>query len=172
MRPIAEWLPEIAVSEVEFARKHPHPFVVYWLGRGELKPAPKPLAMTIDRLVVDTPAPIVDDPQLENYLAAAVVPRDPARSLDVTIGCTDDCDIQVEDASVSRLHAYLVPDADGWRVRDASSTAGTYVNDARPSDGYLLMSGDRITIAYVDLVFLTARGFYVFLRRLELLSEG
>lgn len=49
----------------------------------------------------------------------------------LTVGRSPECDIQVDDPGLSRLHARLVACDDGVLVEDGESTNGTYVNDRR-----------------------------------------
>lgn len=55
---------------------------------------------------------------------------------------------------VSSLHAELRPSAEGWSIRDNSSTNGTRLNGLWLTAGqeYLLKNGDHIKIAQVDLI--------------------
>ncbi len=67
----------------------------------------------------------------------------------VVIGREKDCDICVEDFSVSRRHAQIRPGPDGYYVEDLRSTNGTCVNDVvvtsqRLRDGDYLRTGDCI----------------------------
>lgn len=47
----------------------------------------------------------------------------------LVIGRGDDCDIVINDNSVSRRHARIDPRRDGFNVVDLQSTNGTFVND-------------------------------------------
>ncbi len=47
------------------------------------------------------------------------------------IGRLPDQDVQLDDGSVSRRHAEVVLDPEGWFVRDLGSANGTYLNEAR-----------------------------------------
>jgi diguanylate cyclase (GGDEF)-like protein len=49
----------------------------------------------------------------------------------VTIGREEDCQIRINDPSVSRRHARIHSDGTEYRVTDLESTNGTYVNDVR-----------------------------------------
>lgn len=63
----------------------------------------------------------------------------------LTVGRDETCDITVNDINVSRTHAYLVAEGNGWAIEDRGSTNGTFVNDERIS--YLrLIHGDIITV--------------------------
>lgn len=50
---------------------------------------------------------------------------------ELRIGRAPDCDLRLDHASVSRLHATLSREEDGWRLRDLSSKNGSFV-DGRP----------------------------------------
>ncbi|MCS6851183.1 MAG: GGDEF domain-containing protein [Gemmataceae bacterium] len=55
------------------------------------------------------------------------------------------CDIRLEDESVSRRHAIIQPEPDGYHVIDLQSTNGTYVNETRVSRS-LLKNGDILRV--------------------------
>ncbi len=67
----------------------------------------------------------------------------------VVIGRGNDCDIHINDHSVSRRHARIQPGADGYYAVDLQSTNGTFVNDVlasicRLKDGDYLRVGNCI----------------------------
>jgi len=63
-------------------------------------------------------------------------------------------DIVISDADVSRKHARLLQQAEGWLVEDLASTNGTYVNGTRLSAPQLLQPGDQIKLGEtVELLF-------------------
>ncbi|MDR0889008.1 MAG: DUF3662 and FHA domain-containing protein [Coriobacteriales bacterium] len=71
----------------------------------------------------------------------------------INIGRGDDCDIQLDDANASRVHARFTHDVSGaWSITDLGSTNGTLVND-RPVTEVLLRNGDSITIGLTTLEF-------------------
>jgi two-component system, cell cycle response regulator len=67
----------------------------------------------------------------------------------MVIGRGSDCDLRINDHSVSRRHARIQPGADGYYVTDLQSTNGTFVNDTpalrtRLEDGDYLRVGNCI----------------------------
>jgi len=76
----------------------------------------------------------------------------PLRGDDVSVGRTQDNDIALDNGTVSTLHARLVAVVDGWRVVDAGSTNGTFVNGHKVSKE-LLKSGDKVGFGKVVMVF-------------------
>jgi hypothetical protein len=153
MKPLSEYRAEVARMTVkEFAVAYPHPFLILSVTKA-LSPIDHTRGLTIDRLIV----PGSDDARpataLDDYVVAAVKPLETSRAKEITVGCSSHCDVRINDASVSKLHAYLVDKADGWHVTDASSVMGTRVNDEESSSAPL-QPGDRISIGLIDVVFL------------------
>lgn len=63
----------------------------------------------------------------------------------ITIGRSQECNLQIDDAGLSRLHARLVPGGDGVQVEDLGSTNGTYINGERVVRG-MARVGDEIGV--------------------------
>ena len=63
----------------------------------------------------------------------------------IVIGRASDCEIRINDHSVSRRHARIQPGADGYYVVDLQSTNGTYINDV-PTSMYKLKDGDYVRV--------------------------
>nr|MBA3817656.1 FHA domain-containing protein [Deltaproteobacteria bacterium] len=63
------------------------------------------------------------------------------------IGRRSDCQIFVPDMRVSRQHARLWKDTDGWAVEDLGSNNGTFVNGVKIQGATTLRHDDEITIA-------------------------
>ncbi len=70
----------------------------------------------------------------------------------VLLGRSRECDVVIDDANVSRRHAELSADDDGWSIRDLGSTNGVKVNRRRV-DRARLRHGDRVTVGVTDLDF-------------------
>ena len=83
------------------------------------------------------------EPGTQYVLASAVT----------TVGRAPEVDIFLDDITVSRMHAELVREADGYHVVDKGSLNGTYVNREQ-SDTTKLQSGDEVQIGKFRLIFL------------------
>lgn len=68
------------------------------------------------------------------------------------LGRTTDCEITLDDITVSRWHAEVLRDGDDYRVRDAGSLNGTYVNGERV-DEVELHQGDELQVGKFRMVF-------------------
>ncbi len=71
--------------------------------------------------------------------------RYPLADTPVVLGRGNDCDIRINDHSVSRRHARIQPGADGYYAVDLQSTNGTFVNDV-PASICKLKDGDYLRI--------------------------
>jgi hypothetical protein len=75
----------------------------------------------------------------------------PARG--ATLGRSRDCEIVLDDSSISRRHAEIRPAGDGWTVADLGSTNGVRLN-GRPVEGAQpLQAGDRVELGSTEIVF-------------------
>ena len=74
----------------------------------------------------------------------------------VSAGRHPDSDIFLDDITVSRRHAEVVRTADGYRLRDAGSLNGTYLNRERIDDAPI-GDGDELQIGKYKLLFLLPR---------------
>jgi two-component system cell cycle response regulator len=63
----------------------------------------------------------------------------------VVLGRGNDCDIRINDHSVSRRHARIQPGANGYFAVDLQSTNGTFVNDV-PASMCKLQDGDYLRV--------------------------
>jgi pSer/pThr/pTyr-binding forkhead associated (FHA) protein len=68
------------------------------------------------------------------------------------IGRSRECDLVLDDPNVSRRHAELRREEDGWAVRDLGSTNGIKLNGHR-SRGGRLNPGDEIMLGLSRLTF-------------------
>ena len=70
----------------------------------------------------------------------------------VTIGAMDDNDLVVNHETVSRYHAKIIQEQDGYLLVDLNSTNGTFINRVRVKEGYL-KPGCTAQIGKVELKF-------------------
>jgi hypothetical protein len=70
-----------------------------------------------------------------------------------TLGRSRDCDIVLEDSSISRQHAEIRPGAEGWTVADLGSTNGVRLNGRTVRGAMSLRSGDRVELGSTEIVF-------------------
>lgn len=74
----------------------------------------------------------------------------------ITIGRTPESDLFLDDVTVSRRHARILVDPDGYLVEDQGSLNGTYVNRRR-IERHQLFDGDELQVGKFKLVFLQQR---------------
>ena len=70
-----------------------------------------------------------------------------------TIGRSRDCEIVLEDTGVSRHHAAIRPQADGWAIEDLGSTNGVLVNGREIRGPQELAPGDRLELGSTAISF-------------------
>jgi hypothetical protein len=70
----------------------------------------------------------------------------------IIVGRAENCDLRLEDSSVSSEHARIVRDSAGWRVVNLLSTNGTFVNDRKVSSS-AIANGDRVRFGRVEFRF-------------------
>jgi hypothetical protein len=69
------------------------------------------------------------------------------------LGRSRDCDIVLGDANVSRHHAEIRPDGEGWTIADMGSTNGVVINGRRMHDPAPLRTGDEVELGTSTLRF-------------------
>jgi Protein of unknown function (DUF3662)/Inner membrane component of T3SS, cytoplasmic domain len=69
------------------------------------------------------------------------------------VGRSRDCDIVLEDSGISRRHAEVRPDGDGWAVADLNSTNGVRLNGRLLRGAEHLEPGDVIELGSTEIVF-------------------
>ncbi len=70
----------------------------------------------------------------------------------IVVGRANNCDLRIDDSSVSSEHARIVKDSAGWRVVNLLSTNGTFVNDSKVSSS-AIANGDRLRFGRVEFRF-------------------
>jgi len=111
----------------------------------------------------DAPGPeddvVVNLKELSTNSASLVIRNGPQAGVALTIdddvtrlGRATDAEISLDDITVSRWHAEILRDGDKYRVRDAGSLNGTYVNNER-IDEAALHQGDELQVGKFRMVF-------------------
>jgi two-component system cell cycle response regulator len=72
----------------------------------------------------------------------------------LSVGRGMECDLVLDEDSVSRLHCRLTHTANGWAVLDEGSTNGTYLNERRLSATVHLVQGELLRVGGVVFKFL------------------
>ena len=67
-----------------------------------------------------------------------------------TLGRQGDNDLVLLDSRISRRHARIVRDNDGYLLEDAGSRHGTFVNGERVAASHRLKPGDQISLGVTD----------------------
>ena len=76
---------------------------------------------------------------------------DTTQRVELSIGRADDCDLILDEATVSRHHAVLRRTPEGWELRDVGSTNGTRVNGWRVEQA-ALHAGDELRLGHSRFV--------------------
>ena len=88
--------------------------------------------------------------------AALIVGGDHGRRLaigeSVILGRLPECDVTLDDPSVSRRHARIQRTGNNWAITDLGSTNGLKVNGTRVDESDLV-DGDRLQLGSVQLLF-------------------
>ena len=72
----------------------------------------------------------------------------------ITIGRSPDCEIFLDDVTVSRKHAVIAKKGDDFRIEDEGSLNGTFVNKKRVESAEL-EDGDELQIGKYRLTYLS-----------------
>jgi serine phosphatase RsbU (regulator of sigma subunit) len=83
--------------------------------------------------------------------AGAGVGRELVFDRTIVVGRGGMVDLEVTDSSVSRRHAQVFNEADGWFVRDLGSANGTFVNGRRVAGDIALSHGDVVRLGSIAL---------------------
>lgn len=70
----------------------------------------------------------------------------------ITIGRSPNCDICLNDMTVSRLHAQIDPDETGYSIKDLNSFNGVWINN-QSVNAHHLKQGDIMQLGKFSLVY-------------------
>jgi FHA domain-containing protein len=85
----------------------------------------------------------------------------------VSVGFLRTNDVIIQEATISRVHAYIERGASGYVVIEAGSSNGVKVNDTKVNLGQSVpvRSGDRIAFGNVSTLFMMPEDLHSFVRR-------
>ncbi|HSK14905.1 MAG TPA: FHA domain-containing protein [Gaiellaceae bacterium] len=104
-------------------------------------------ALSLADLRIEGPALVV---RSGGGRAGDTFPLDPGR---VSLGRAPECEVFLDDVTVSRHHAVVTRGDDGYTLHDEGSLNGTYVNRRRVESARL-EDGDEVQIGKYKLTFL------------------
>jgi hypothetical protein len=133
---------------------HPYPWLVW--EPGDWKP---PRANTVTLM-----APLQAEAQLERRSQEALVMALEPRGRVITLGRAPDCDIVINDGTLSGQHLLFSLSREGqWRVEDTGSRNGSAVSGGKklePHQSVALTNGSWISAGRCVLTYHTAEGLW------------
>jgi len=153
----------------QFLAVRPPPVLVHDKAAAPLKPTTSASpGETMFRLAIgDTPSPQAGNavPKEKAFAVYPITTGDDKKRF--LIGCSLFCDIYLNDASVSREHAWVENRNDRYVIQDNDSTSGTWVNgdNLEPGQERTLQSGDTVVIGGVEILYMGPGEFYTFARK-------
>ncbi len=178
MHPIGAMIPICGgLTEEQYCASYPYP-VLLMQAQQNLSRVENPNSATIERIVLVPEESAAQDAMSTTraterpapthmYFVFPLAPKTtPATTL--VLGCSPDCDVQIDDRSISKIHAVFKTDAGRTFVKDNDSTSGTQINGETlvPKKWRELVTGDCLSLGFVDTIFLPPLDFYNFVRRL------
>jgi pSer/pThr/pTyr-binding forkhead associated (FHA) protein len=156
------------MGEEAFRQNFDHPFFLFpdKHGTGDLKTYHTRMATKEAALDPTTTGKAIDQFRV-------LVPRHKRARADerLLVGRGEDRDVSIDHSTVSKRHAFLVLDAESgaYRLGDAGSTNGTFINGQRIESGkpVSLRDGCIISFGDCDYLFLSPAGFVELLQRME-----
>ncbi len=146
----------LQLTRDEFAAKHPHPFFL-----SVTEPERPQRAVGTDVLQAKNVARLIESTSRDRANAPWVLPVKKTRPTFpgmITVGRTRNNDIVIEDALVSKFHAYLQTKQGQLELVDANSRNGTFVGDRRveaKGEPARLKLGDRVRFGRIVLQYIS-----------------
>ena len=88
------------------------------------------------------------------FIGADGAPEVPVPDTGLTFGRSPDCDLPIQEGSVSGHHGSLRPEGGRWVLRDNNSSNGTFVNGQRVT-AVIVNNGDMLQFGDVQVRFMT-----------------
>jgi VWFA-related protein len=161
--PAAPWTPEHADAGIPTthapAEDKTEMAAADWMGPGPGMPPPGPGMPPMPQAPSEIPAVggtrVIQ--RAPKTLALLVDKAHPDRKYDLAgtmnIGRAGDNQISIQDATISRHHAWIKAEGEDFLVFDVGSANGTFVNDERVQEPHRLNSGDVVRFGDAEFVF-------------------
>jgi len=167
MKPIGDYEGILSSRTLEqFLAYHPPGVLLQDTAKGSFQALDGKPGETLFRFYdLDSPSPSEDSiPKAVRYMVLLLRSARDHAATRLLVGCSEACDVEIRDKSVSREHAWIECREDAYYIRDSESTIGTRVNSKRLQIGEerKLNNSDRVTIGTVDTTFFDPVGFYLF----------
>lgn len=150
-----------SLPDDDFRQRHGLGFLMHHGPLGKLKPITGSATMH----VTVTPGSAGNEvpPQLDFVVFPLCSRTDDPKTEQLTIGRTAECDVVINDESISKFHAVLHLTGGEFSIADAGSANGTLVNDEQvpnfASGATVLKAGDRVRLGSVEVTYLPAQQF-------------
>jgi len=172
MRPIKEYADLFAgVGLTEYVKGSPPSVLVTDILRREFLPIHGQPGDTQERICLSESAEARRPDQrllkVSAYMVYPLTSVKKAAGAALLVGCARHCDVRIEEASVSREHAWIAYRGDACYIKDNSSTTGTFINDIRlePDIERKLAAWHRVRLGRLELTYFDAPEFYRFVKR-------
>jgi hypothetical protein len=109
------------------------------------------------------PAPV----DFEELLVATLPPADPNGTITLTIGRSPECDLVLEDPTISARHAGIAWDGNGAVLLELGSSNGTYLNGLKLGRKATLRTGDTLAFGRASFIYLLANHLHARLLRVR-----
>jgi hypothetical protein len=151
--------------EDDFCRQHPVGFFLHSVKHGPLVEVDVSAGATLDRAVLRDSGPVPVAVTRESMFHVFPLGADTGA---ISIGSADNSDVVVNDESISAHHASLMFKDGQLHLADANSTLGTQMDGhtLSPGEFKLLRPGAKVTLGSVELMFLPADRFRLFVEQL------
>ena len=173
MRPISEFVEQLASQDLDgFLRSDPPSMLVadisqYGYHSPDGTPGETQVRLLFRAEAKSRRAAGHRDRGRSAYMVFPVQAREQENQDRLLVGCSGKCDIRIEEASVSREHAWIEKIGDRYFIEDNRSTAGTMLDGVqlKPSLLVELKPWSRVTLGLFDMTFFDPVGFYQFVRK-------
>jgi predicted component of type VI protein secretion system len=105
--------------------------------------------------------------ELPELFVATLPPPQKDGTLELTLGRAADCDVLVDDPSVSQKHAAILWDGKTGLLRELGSTNGTFLNGIKLGSRAPLRTGDDVSVGRSHFVYMLTTDLHVKLLKVK-----